>query len=312
MREHLAPTLYYLEIHLLYASLVCCAAWALTSIPRGSATVKYWIWVAASLNFLVPLGGFVDWFGAAPVPWATELRVLGDFGVGLARNAAAMRLLVGLWSVGAMLMLARLLVRIRSERLETHAAEEACAAPSRQGLLMRGVPVRFAHTREAPAVDGVLRPYISLPRGIERLLSEPELDAVLIHEVAHARRRDNLLRLIHELIVCALWFHPLVWLARARLALYRELSCDEPVIDSDRGGDLVSALAKLADPHGEFVLRASASSFLSHRLDRLTEQRPRRSARTLNLLLTALFGAVLALGVLETIAHASGCIRVTL
>jgi Zn-dependent protease with chaperone function len=92
------------------------------------------------------------------------------------------------------------------------------------------------------------------------LLSEPEINAVLIHELTHARRRDNLTRLIYEAGLCVLWFHPLVWLAGSRLALYRELSCDEPVIQSGHGGDLVSALTKLANPEGTLLQQTTAPS----------------------------------------------------
>ena len=59
-------------------------------------------------------------------------------------------------------------------------------------------------------MTGLLRPRIWLPVGIDRLLSRRELDAVLLHERTHARRRDNLIRLLHELALCLLWFHPLV------------------------------------------------------------------------------------------------------
>jgi hypothetical protein len=55
----------------------------------------------------------------------------------------------------------------------------------------------------------------------------------------------------------------------SRLALYRELSCDESVIPNAHGGDLVSALAKLASPEEPFLLQATASSLISHRLARL-------------------------------------------
>jgi bla regulator protein blaR1 len=310
MHEHLAATLYYLEIHLLYASIVCCAAWALSAIPRASATIKYWIWVAASLNFLVPVAGFLDGFGGVSVSWANELRTLGDLGVALSRNAPVAACLLAVWALGAALMLARLLWRIRTEEREVGAlAAEQGSAPAAD-FRRRGIAVRFARTRQAPAVAGVLRPHISLPEGIGELLSEAELDAVLMHELTHARRRDNLLRLLHELVLCGLWFHPLVWLARSRLALYRELSCDEPVIRSARGGELVSALAKLANPRGEFVLRASAASFLSDRLDRLTEEGPTRPSRGLNSVLTVVFCAVLTASVIETIAHTACCIAV--
>src|SRR5713101_6160883 len=49
-------------------------------------------------------------------------------------------------------------------------------------------------------------------------------------------------------LVRALWFHPLIWLAGMRMALYRELSCDESVIQRAQGQALVRALAKLAVP----------------------------------------------------------------
>ena len=310
MREHLAPMLYYLEVHLLYASLVCCAAWILTSVPRGSATVKYWIWVAASLNFIVPVAGFIDRFGAQSVPWATELQALGDLGVALSRNAQAAAALLAVWAIGTTLMLTRLLQRIRSEHSGTRESSGACLSKTVRRVCAHGIPVRIARTRASPAVEGVLRTRIVLPEGIDRLLNAHELNAVLLHELTHARRRDNLLRLMHEAVVCGLWFHPLVWLTRSRLALYRELSCDEPVIRSNRGADLISALAKLADPRSESVLRACASSLLSDRLDHLTERLPRRPSLALNSLLTAVFGAVLVGGVIETVAHTACCISV--
>src|SRR5215831_20005687 len=45
VHEHIARAVYYLSVHLLFASLVAALAWALTSALRASATTKYWIWV---------------------------------------------------------------------------------------------------------------------------------------------------------------------------------------------------------------------------------------------------------------------------
>ena len=130
----------------------------------------------------------------------------------------------------------------------------------------------------------------SRPR-IERLLTAPELEAVLLHEVTHARRRDNLIRLIHEIGVCALWFHPFVWLAGARLSLYRELSCDESVIRGERGGELVSALSKLANPAETLLLQAGASSYLADRVTCLAS--PRWTSPAATALQAAIFALVL-------------------
>ena len=305
MIEHIARGVYYVEIHLLYASIVWTTAWILTSIRGASATAKYWIWVAASLNFILPLGAVIDKLWASHLSWARPIGLIGDVGVSVARNAGVVALV---WFLGATLMLARLWLRVRSERriAEGPAARED-ATETRWNSLAHGVPIRFGGTRHDPAVGGLLRPYISLPRGIEHLLTEHELNAVLIHEVTHARRRDNLIRLTYELGLCVLWFHPFVWITGSRLALYRELSCDESVIRSAHGGDLVSALAKLADPADPLLLRASAASFIGPRLARLTVATPEQANRAANTLLAVAFGAVVLTSIFETVAHTACC-----
>lgn len=310
MHEHVAPAVYYLEVHLLYASIVCLAAWGLTSLCKGDATWKYWIWVATSLNFIVPLGGFFNRFGAAPVSWAKQLSGLDDIGIGISRNLTVGVVLLGVWLFGAIFMLARLLLRARRDRRSARGTVGQDSDRLGHRFLAHGVPVRLSAVGEGPSVDGVLRPHISLPQGVDRLLSEAELDAVLIHEVRHARRRDNLIGLLHELALCGLWFHPLVWLTGFRLAMFRELSCDDSVIASSRGGDLVSALAKLAVPEGSHLLRAGAASLLSHRVARLTTYEPQRTNRAADWLLSAVFAGIFLACVLGTIAHNPSCFKV--
>ncbi|HKD16413.1 MAG TPA: M56 family metallopeptidase, partial [Thermoanaerobaculia bacterium] len=234
------------EIHLAFASGVALAAWAITSSKRVSATTKYWIWVVTSINFLLPAGVLVDRFRPPDVSWVMPLE---DFGNTVARKGSLGAALAAVWAAGFIVMLARLWLRIRSGR---HAGDGA------------------------PAVEGLLRTRISLPAGIERVLTGPEIEAVLLHETTHARRRDNLIRLVHEIGVCAFWFHPLVWLAGSRLSLFRELSCDESVVRGARGGELVSALSKLASPGETLLLQAGASSYLADRVASLAL--PRRTS----------------------------------
>jgi beta-lactamase regulating signal transducer with metallopeptidase domain len=275
----------YVEIHLLFASIVWLVAWVLTSSRLGSATTKYWIWVATTLNFILPSSVFFDRFHPAHPPATRSAPAIGILGV--------------VWLLGTLVMLTRLCLRIRTDR---HRQGDSS---TRASFLAHGVPVRFDRNRQAPAVDGIRRPRISLPDGIGDVLNEQELDAVLIHEATHAKRGDNLIRLVHEVALCALWFHPLVWITGSRLALYRELSCDESVIRSAHGEDLVSALAKLAGADDTVLLQATASSFISDRLDRLTTP-DRRPQLVSNALLIVAFSLALLSSVLATAVQTAG------
>jgi hypothetical protein len=115
MHEHIARVIYYAEVHLLYTLLVWLAAWALTSIPAGSATTRHWIWLATALNFILPLGAIFDKLWAPHLSWATPLGVIGAVGVRISESAPATAVLCVVWLVGATLMSTRLILRIRSE-----------------------------------------------------------------------------------------------------------------------------------------------------------------------------------------------------
>jgi beta-lactamase regulating signal transducer with metallopeptidase domain len=310
MHEQIARPLYYLGVHLLYASLVWFAAWLLTGIPRGSATAKHWIWVATSLNFMLPLGALVDKLLAPHLTWASPLPFIGGVGLRIAEDAGLAFALGAVWLLGAALMFTRLSLRLRAERRRGHRIGYRGGADKRPAFFVQGVPVRFARASQGPSMDGLVHPCISLPSGIDRLLSEEELAAVLIHELKHAQRRDNLIRLVHEIGLCLLWFHPLVWITGVRLSLYRELSCDESVIRRARGRDLVSALAKLANPEEPFLLQASVSSFLSLRLARLATAPSPQCGLAASALLAVTFGAVVVMGLFQTIAHTACCFLV--
>jgi bla regulator protein blaR1 len=305
VHEHIARVMYYFSVHLLYASLVGSAAWLLTSIRSASPTTKYWMWVVSAFNFVVPVGAVIDKLWAPHLTWAAPLGAIGGPIWDVTQGRPAVLLAV-IWITGALAMLTRLICRVRRERGEARVPDGVSQHEVTSSFEADGIPVSFDNRYPAPVVSGILNPHISLPMGIDRLLNRRELNAVLLHEMAHARRRDNLIRLVHEASLCALWFHPLVWLAGARMALYRELSCDESVIRRAYGQELVSALAKLAVPGKALLLKATASSHLSYRLARLAGP-AQATHRATSLLLTSLFTAVIAAGVFATVAHTACC-----
>jgi beta-lactamase regulating signal transducer with metallopeptidase domain len=89
------------------------------------------------------------------------------------------------------------------------------------------IPVYFNPKATTPMLVGLFRPKIILP---EREYSDAQLQAVLLHELTHLRRKDVLIKWL-SVLACALhWFNPIVWLVRREMDKACELSCDEAVI----------------------------------------------------------------------------------
>lgn len=80
-----------------------------------------------------------------------------------------------------------------------------------------------------PVVWGIVRHRLLLPE-VAKQWSKEQLRSVLLHELAHIKRRDLSLSQLLAQTACALhWFNPLVWLAAWRLHVERERACDDLV-----------------------------------------------------------------------------------
>jgi hypothetical protein len=90
------------------------------------------------------------------------------------------------------------------------------------------------------------------------------------------------------------------------------LSCDDSVIQSSRGADLVTALAKLADPGESRLLHAGAATLFRHRLARLKALPPPRARWAADFALLSIYVAVLLACMVETVAHTPSCFRVVM
>jgi uncharacterized protein (TIGR03435 family) len=80
-----------------------------------------------------------------------------------------------------------------------------------------------------PVTVGVLRSRILLPEN-SREWPQAQLDAVLMHEREHARRRDPLFQWLALLNRAIFWFHPLAWWLERKLAGLAEEACDAAVL----------------------------------------------------------------------------------
>ncbi len=105
--------------------------------------------------------------------------------------------------------------------------------------------VRIATTRVAhgPVLAGIFRPVILLPESMAGALTPKQLKLVITHELAHAKRWDNLVLLVQRLAEMFFFFHPVVWLCGWMMRREAEAACDDMVISAYGDADGAGAAA---------------------------------------------------------------------
>jgi bla regulator protein BlaR1 len=82
----------------------------------------------------------------------------------------------------------------------------------------------------SPVTIGYLKPIILMPLAAMNHLTTQQLEAVLLHELAHIRRADYFINLVIKFIQALLYFNPFVKAFVKIIEREREKSCDETVI----------------------------------------------------------------------------------
>ncbi|HKR28370.1 MAG TPA: M56 family metallopeptidase, partial [Acidobacteriaceae bacterium] len=123
---------------------------------------------------------------------------------------ALARLAAGLWQVRA---ISAKCTAFEVEKLDP-ALQEVFAEPGK-----RRVRLLISESARVPAAIGFRKPAIVLPAWTLRELSPAELKPILIHEMAHLRRRDDWTNLLQKTVRAVLFFHPAVWWIDARLSM---------------------------------------------------------------------------------------------
>ena len=97
-----------------------------------------------------------------------------------------------------------------------------------------------------PWTFGWIRPAVALPAGFDSLAPAFQR-AVICHELLHIKRRDIVVAFLEELAVAALWFHPWMWMLRARIRVAREQVVDSRVVAMlDNRDDYVRCLVDMS------------------------------------------------------------------
>lgn len=144
-----------------------------------------------------------------------------------------------LWMSGTLVTLAMLaagLIGVEGLRRSGRALDDGPIAALVRDLsaslgITRRVALGVCARITSPVLVGIVRPMILLPPAALGAWGLDQVEMVLLHELAHLRRRDNLVNLVQRVAESLLFFHPVTWWLSSWVRLERELCCDRLVVD---------------------------------------------------------------------------------
>ena len=300
----------------LKATFLLAASFGAAALLRHvSAAARHFLWTAVlAALLLLPAAMSVSPHWSVNMPMAAaaqpQIPAAAARTVVVVRPAPAKRPVfpwLWLWVAGAALAAARFATgAVRTRAMLRRATPAAYASPLCEELalslrLRRKVSVLEAPDAPVPLACGLLRPTVLLPPGAAGWTAN-RLRTVLLHELSHIRRCDLGAQTLGQFVCCLYWFHPLVWMAAARLRHERERACDDAVLATgtpahDYAEDLVDLARGLARRRAWADAPAMAETFdLEGRVRELFDaSRNRRPLR-------ARTAAILAAGALVLLA----------
>ncbi len=210
--------------------LLAAAVWALLSLfGKQNSRTRFVIWFLALLAIAaLPLLAGPHAAGASrarlsgeitlPASIASYLLVAWAFGIAV----SMLRVTAGLWRVRQL--------RERCLEMDLASLDPAIARRLQEYQVSRRVKLCVSREVSVPTAIGFFRPAVIFPASLVSQLSCEEMDVILLHELAHLRRRDDWTNLAQKIVKAVFFFHPAVWWIENRLALEREMACDDIVL----------------------------------------------------------------------------------
>ncbi len=81
-----------------------------------------------------------------------------------------------------------------------------------------------------PVMLGILKPIILMPIATINHLNTEQVEAILLHELAHIKRNDYLFNILQTIIETILFFNPFLWFISTIIRREREHCCDDIVV----------------------------------------------------------------------------------
>ncbi len=199
--------------------------------PRQNAGTRFSIWMATLLSIAtLPLAEALARVDRPLTTAVSHAALTVPAGWGTALFAA--------WALVATFLLARLAfgvvqlfrLRVSGKDVDLPSLPELPRQTLAEFQQHRRVSLCVSDRVSVPTALGLYRPAVVLPPWTLAELSPDDLNSVLVHELAHLRRRDDWTNLLQKLVRAVFFFHPAVWWIENRLSLEREMACDEHVL----------------------------------------------------------------------------------
>lgn len=249
------------------ALLVVCVWLLLRAWPKINAATRYVVWSATlAAAFIVPIATTLAVFttaqpavrthgtsaaasfhaSAAAAPAHTQSATPAASSLAVSKMPERLRVtlpvaaavgIFALWLVLALYALTRLAIGLfKLEQLKRDAlplpVEYRDAMPQwlRANKGARDVRLCVSDETDVPVAVGLFDAMILIPRSLLERLSEPEVDQICLHELAHLRRADDWTNGMQRIINALLGWNPAARFIGQQLDLEREVACDDWVL----------------------------------------------------------------------------------
>jgi beta-lactamase regulating signal transducer with metallopeptidase domain len=224
-----------------------CLATVMGFIPNTLAAMRYRIYVVGTLTCLIAsVVTFFSYFQksvlmlslnsqgrmATYIPLDPHTNWLAQLSVYVNLHLSQ---IIFCWSAGFILICGksiwhwysdRRLALRETESLPAHWETQFSALIAKMRL-RNSVQFRLSKKINVPSVVGYFRPIVLLPASLLLGMSPQQIEAIILHELAHIRRHDILLANLQNVMKALYFFNPFVFWISAKLDQERENACDD-------------------------------------------------------------------------------------
>jgi bla regulator protein BlaR1 len=299
------------------ATAVALAALALAkALPRAPAVIRQAVLAIALLKFLTPPLAFTSVGVFALLPRPQRISASAGAGAVAPVDGFSWILLLVIAYVAGVVIVAgvvlvstlRLIRLRRAAQLPADATRRLTTSVAGRIGVRRRIQIGVSDDVPAPIAFGILKPWVLVPRALEKSLDPAELHAVIGHELAHHRHGHLLWAGIRSLACALWWWNPVVWMVSRTLRHVHEEVCDDEVIQAgvierDAYCDVLLRAAAVSAPLGVSVAFGDRRHPLADRVERLVSGRGPARVRPLFAHATMV---ALAVAVLPGVPHERG------